>query len=461
MSCPSSQCPLSRCPLSRCLLSKWQAISRLARPVWMTWCLLVCVLPACATVLQRPLTGPCVEPDPQVWLAKAAKSLVFAPFSPRGPIYDQHRRHAVPVHIGPVDPLAQAVISYPFPERFAGGDSGFIDLKRRSFVYDDALAVVWLTASGDLARALSADHGLLALFESALVAGAPAKSAASLLANDVLGELRARKLDAAPFGGAEIAELLALSVDGTLSTKLAKDVLSALLPRLSQRRQDAWLAEFRACDAVEHEKVVRPELFPEGPKLRMGEVVRAVSEKTGGDALVVTDVGQHQMIAARYSSFTRPRSSVTSGGLGTMGFALPAAIGAKLARPERTVVVFVGDGGFQMTAQELGTAAQARAAVKIVILDNEFLGMVRQWQELFFDGRYSETELKNPDFCRIAEAYGIPALRAETRSELASGIDTMLAHPGPFLLHVRVEREANVFPMVPAAASVSDVRLEA
>ena len=129
----------------------------------MTWCLLVCVLPACATVLQRPLTGPCVEPDPQVWLAKAAKSLVFAPFSPRGPIYDQHRRHAVPVHIGPVDPLAQAVISYPFPERFAGGDSGFIDLKRRSFVYDDALAVVWLTASGDLARAQGLCFALRAL----------------------------------------------------------------------------------------------------------------------------------------------------------------------------------------------------------------------------------------------------------------------------------------------------------
>ena len=241
----------------------------------------------------------------------------------------------------------------------------------------------------------------------------------------------------------------------------AKDVLAALLPRLGARRRDAWLAEFRACDAIEHEKVVQRDLYPEGPQLRMGEVVRVLAEKTHGEAIVVTDVGQHQMFAARYSAFTRPRSCVTSGGLGTMGFALPAAIGAKLARPERTVVAVIGDGGFQMTTQELGTAVQAGAAVKLVILDNCFLGMVRQWQELFFDGRYSETAMQSPDFCKLAEAYGVPALRVEARAELGAAVDAMLASPGPFLLHVVVEREANVFPMVPAAASVSEVRLEA
>lgn len=241
----------------------------------------------------------------------------------------------------------------------------------------------------------------------------------------------------------------------------AKEVLAALLPRLGARRRDAWLAEFRACDAIEHEKVVQRDLYPEGPQLRMGEVVRVLAEKTHGEAIVVTDVGQHQMFAARYSAFIRPRSCVTSGGLGTMGFALPAAIGAKLARPERTVVAVIGDGGFQMTTQELGTAVQAGAAVKLVILDNCFLGMVRQWQELFFDSRYSETAMQNPDFCKLAEAYGVPALRVEARGDLGAAVDAMLASPGPFLLHVVVEREANVFPMVPAAASVSEVRLEA
>jgi acetolactate synthase-1/2/3 large subunit len=239
----------------------------------------------------------------------------------------------------------------------------------------------------------------------------------------------------------------------------AKDSLAALLERVSPARHEGWLAEFRACDAIEFEQVARQDLHPETGGLRMGEVVRVLSEKTDGQAVVVSDVGQHQMAAARYSRFTRPRSSVTSGGLGTMGFALPAAIGAKLACPERTVVAVIGDGGFQMTMQELGTAKQARAGVKIVILNNSFLGMVRQWQELYFESRYSETEMDNPDFVRIAEAYGIPALRVDAREGLGAAIDTMLEHPGVFLLEVAVEREGNVFPMVASNGSVSDVRM--
>jgi acetolactate synthase-1/2/3 large subunit len=240
----------------------------------------------------------------------------------------------------------------------------------------------------------------------------------------------------------------------------ARDVLTALLPRLAERTHPAWTAEFHACDAIEHEKVVARELEPEGPQLRMGEVVHVISQKTSGRAVVVSDVGQHQMAAARYSAFEAPRSSVTSGGLGTMGFALPAAIGAKLACPERTVVAIIGDGGFQMTMQELGTAMQSGAAVKIVILNNSFLGMVRQWQELFYESRYSETEMQNPDFVRIAGAYGIAADRVEAREALGPALDAMLAHPGAYLLEVVVERESNVFPMVPSASSVSDVRLE-
>jgi acetolactate synthase-1/2/3 large subunit len=241
----------------------------------------------------------------------------------------------------------------------------------------------------------------------------------------------------------------------------AKDVLRRLTERVAARSHSAWIEEFRACDAIEHDKVVRAELWPTGPGMRMGEVVHAVAEATGGEAIVVSDVGQHQMAAARYSNFATIRSNVTSGGLGTMGFGLPAALGAKLGAPDRTVVLFVGDGGVQMTVQELGTILQTGAAVKVVILDNAFLGMVRQWQELFFDRRYSETEMVNPDFVKLAGAYGIPALKVEQRGELAGAIASMLAHPGPYLLDVVVEREGNVFPMVPSAASVSDVKLEA
>jgi len=256
---------------------------------------------------------------------------------------------------------------------------------------------------------------------------------------------------------AEIGKIIAptVAVHGD-----AKDALARLVAAAAPRRHDAWLAEFRACDAVEHEKVVAAELTPSGPEMRMGEVVHRVAEATAGQAIVVSDVGQHQMAAARYSNFATRRSNVTSGGLGTMGFGLPAALGAKLGAPERTVVLFVGDGGFQMTVQELGTILQTGAAVKIVLLDNNFLGMVRQWQELFFDRRYSETEMVNPNFVQLAAAYGVPGLKVEHRSDLDGAIAAMLAHPGPFLLDVIVERESNVFPMVPSAGSVSDVKLE-
>jgi len=240
----------------------------------------------------------------------------------------------------------------------------------------------------------------------------------------------------------------------------ARDSLERLTPLIERRTHAAWIGEFRACDKIEYEKVIQDEFNPAGPGMRMGQVVNYLTRRTGGDAVVVTDVGQHQMAAARYFKFETRHSSITSGGLGTMGFALPAALGAKIGRPDRTVLAIIGDGGFQMTVQELGTIMQTQAAVKVVILDNNFLGMVRQWQELFFDKRYSHTEMQNPDFIRLAGAYGIPAMKVERFEELPGAVEAMLAHPGPFLLDVVVEQESNVFPMVPTAASVSEVKLE-
>ena len=192
----------------------------------------------------------------------------------------------------------------------------------------------------------------------------------------------------------------------------------------------------------------------------MGEVIKTINANSKGDAVIVTDVGQHQMIACRYAEFVQSKSNITSGGLGTMGFALPAALGAKMGAPEREVVAVIGDGGFQMNIQELGTIFQTQAAVKIVILNNDFLGMVRQWQQLFFDKRYASTEIVNPDFVRIAEGYFIDAKRVTEREEMTTAVAEMMKSDRPYLLEVCVEKENNVFPMIPSGASVSDIRLE-
>ena len=192
----------------------------------------------------------------------------------------------------------------------------------------------------------------------------------------------------------------------------------------------------------------------------MGEVVKIINEETNGDAVIVTDVGQHQMVACRYARFNKSKSNITSGGLGTMGFALPAALGAKMGAPNREVVAIIGDGGYQMTIQELGTIYQTGAAVKIVVLNNDYLGMVRQWQQLFFDKRYASTEMINPDFVKIAEGYYIDAKKVDKRSDLKKAVNEMISSKKPYFLEVCVEKEANVFPMIPSGASVSDVRLE-
>ena len=240
----------------------------------------------------------------------------------------------------------------------------------------------------------------------------------------------------------------------------AKETLIALTERVQKKSYPAWLNEFHQCDEEEEKKVIKPELYPKGEQLKMGEAIRVLSEKTNGEAIVVTDVGQHQMVTSRYYKFNTPDSNVTSGGLGTMGFALPASMGAKLGQPKKEVVAVIGDGGFQMTLQELGTIAQYGINVKIMILNNNFLGMVRQWQQLFFEKRYSFTEITNPNYQLMAEAYGIANKKVEKREELESSIEEMLAHDGPFLMEVIVEKEENVFPMVPSGASVAEIRLE-
>ncbi len=236
-----------------------------------------------------------------------------------------------------------------------------------------------------------------------------------------------------------------------------KETLPFLTGLVEKKSYDSWIKEFRDCDKIEYEKVIRKDFYPSKPGITMGEVMRIITEKTGGEAIIVTDVGQHQMFASRYAKFNHTRSFVTSGGLGTMGFGLPAAHGAKIGAPDRTVIGIVGDGGFQMTIQELATINQTRAAVKIVLMNNTYLGMVRQWQQLFFNRRYSETHLKNPDFIKVAEGFGIKGRRILERKTLEKGIEQMLNYKGPFLLEVSIEKEDNVFPMVPSGASVSDV----
>ncbi|WP_109097483.1 biosynthetic-type acetolactate synthase large subunit [Aquimarina sp. AU58] len=239
-----------------------------------------------------------------------------------------------------------------------------------------------------------------------------------------------------------------------------KNTLAQILSMVQSNSHDSWVQEFRDYDAIEYDKVIKEELYPSNEGLSMGEVLRRINEETKGDAVIVSDVGQHQMMACRYAEFNKSKSNITSGGLGTMGFALPAAIGAKMGVPDREVVAIIGDGGYQMTIQELGTIFQTKVPVKIVVLNNDFLGMVRQWQQLFFDKRYASTEMVNPDFVKIAEGYNIKSTRVTKRENLQEAIAEMIASKEAYFLEVCVEKENNVFPMIPTGASVSDIRLE-
>ncbi|MHC2992114.1 acetolactate synthase catalytic subunit [Pontibacter sp. HJ8] len=239
-----------------------------------------------------------------------------------------------------------------------------------------------------------------------------------------------------------------------------KETLPQLTKLVEAKVHREWLGQFRQYSDKEIDVVIREELFPTSGELTMGEVVQQLNELTAGNAIVVTDVGQHQMVACRYAKLNHTRSNITSGGLGTMGFALPAAIGAKFGAPDRTVVAVIGDGGFQMTLQELGTIMQSGVDLKILILNNRFLGMVRQWQELFHERRYSFVDIASPDFVKVAGGYGISGRSVSEREELRNALQEMLSHPGSFLLEVMVTKENNVFPMVPQGCSVSEIRLK-
>ena len=239
-----------------------------------------------------------------------------------------------------------------------------------------------------------------------------------------------------------------------------KETIPKVTNLIKKNSHKKWLNKFHTFYEIEYKKVIKDDIHPSKDGLTMGEVIREINEASDGNAIIVTDVGQHQMVACRYARFKESKSNVTSGGLGTMGFALPAALGAKMGAPEREVVAIIGDGGYQMTIQELGTIFQTGAAVKIVVLNNEYLGMVRQWQQMFFEKRYASTEMINPDFVAIAKGYYIDAKKIEKRDELKTSITKMMNSNKPYFLEVKVEKEANVFPMIPSGASVSDIRLE-
>lgn len=239
-----------------------------------------------------------------------------------------------------------------------------------------------------------------------------------------------------------------------------KETLPLLTKLVQSKVYPTWVEKFRNYQQEEEAQVIFDELHPDTDEMTMGEVIRVLNELTNGDAVVVTDVGQHQMVACRYAKFNETRSNITSGGLGTMGFALPAAIGAKFGVPDRTVVAIIGDGGVQMTIQELGTIMQTGIDVKILILNNRFLGMVRQWQQLFHDKRYSFVDIASPDYVTVAKGYGIAGNSVNERVNLRSAIENMLLYKGSYLLEVMVGKENNVFPMVPQGCSVSEIRLK-
>ena len=239
-----------------------------------------------------------------------------------------------------------------------------------------------------------------------------------------------------------------------------KETLPMLTELIDKKEHPQWLQKFRDYTKEETDIVINNELHPKDGEMTMGEVIDRLNTLTNGDAIIVTDVGQHQMVACRYAKFNQSKSNITSGGLGTMGFALPAAIGAKFGAPERTVVAVIGDGGFQMTLQELGTIMQSEVNVKILILNNRFLGMVRQWQQLFHDKRYSFVNITSPDFVMVAKGYGIAGQCISERADLVTALETMLNHDGSYLLEVMVGKENNVFPMVPQGCSVSEIRLQ-
>ena len=239
-----------------------------------------------------------------------------------------------------------------------------------------------------------------------------------------------------------------------------KNTLKEILPHINKNNHSKWRTKFDDFYKIEYSKVIHDEYEKPTDGITMAEVIKCINNNSDGKSILVTDVGQHQMVACRYTKFNTSKSNVTSGGLGTMGFALPAALGCKIGAPDREVIAVIGDGGFQMTIQELGTIFQTQAAVKIVILNNDFLGMVRQWQQLFFDKRYASTELVNPDFITISKGYRIESKRVEKRDELNQSVKEMLDYNGPYLLEVCVNKEENVFPMIPTGSSVSDIRLE-
>lgn len=253
-------------------------------------------------------------------------------------------------------------------------------------------------------------------------------------------------------------------VDKNVKTEVAvlgnvKETLSQILPLINKNNHSDWMQEFEKKATIEFDSVIKEDLNPTKEGMTMAEVIEQINIASNNDAVIVSDVGQHQMFACRYAKFSQTKSNITSGGLGTMGFALPAAIGAKMGVPNREVVAVIGDGGYQMNIQELGTIFQTKVPVKIVVLNNEFLGMVRQWQQLFFDRRYASTEMINPDFVTIAKGYHIPATKVTKREDLAGAVKEMMECKEAYFLEVAIEKENNVFPMIPTGASVSDMRL--